>query len=130
MKKITYLAVLAVFALLASCTISPHPMDMTQAIQNARTRSDHEALAKHYEDRAKEMREKAEEHKKLLARYEAIGARGESRRSKIVELDSIYSKQAPSLISHCQNLVRLYEQAVAENMAMAKEHHELAAEIK
>lgn len=130
MKTVTALAIGTLSVILASCSVTPHPMDMAQAIQNARTRSDHEALAKHYEDRAKEMREKTEEHKKLLARYEAIGARGEGRRSHVVELDSIYSKQGPSLISHCKNLVRLYEQAAAENMAMAKAHYETAAEIK
>ena len=78
----------------------------------------------------KELLEKAEEHKKRLVRYEAIAARGEPLRGKIVERDSIYSKQAPSLISHCQNLVRLYEQAAAQNMAMAKAHQEIAAEVK
>lgn len=67
---------------------------------------------------------------KLLVRYELLGGGGESRRSKIVELDSIYSKQAHSLIGHCRNLVRLYEQAAAENMGMAKSHREIAAEIK
>ena len=37
----------------------------------ATTRSDHDALAKHYEDAAKEMQAKAEEHKKMLAQYQA-----------------------------------------------------------
>jgi len=55
MKTILSLAVLALLGLLASCTINPHPMDMTQAVQQAKTRSDQEALAKHYEDAAKEM---------------------------------------------------------------------------
>lgn len=46
-------------------------MDMTQAVQSAKTRSDHENLAKHYQDAAKEMQAKAAVHKKLLAQYEA-----------------------------------------------------------
>jgi hypothetical protein len=37
---------------------------------------------------------------------------------------------ASSLISHCQGLVRIYEQAAAENMATAKSHQEMAAEAK
>ena len=53
MKTIGYLAIVAGFGLLVSCSINPHPMDMTQAVQNARTRNDHEALAQHYEDVAK-----------------------------------------------------------------------------
>ena len=35
-------------------------MDMTQAVQNAKTRSDHEALAKHYEEAAKVMQDEAD----------------------------------------------------------------------
>ena len=91
-------------------------MDMTQAVQSAQTRSDHENLAKHYEDSAKEMRAKAEEHKKMLAQYEAR--------------KTLYGKQAQSLISHCQGLVRIYEQAAAENMNMAESHRQMAAETK
>jgi hypothetical protein len=91
-------------------------MDMTQAVQSATTRGDHDALAKHYEDAAKEMRATAEEHKKMLAQYEAR--------------KSLYGKQAQSLISHCQGLIRIYDQAAAENMAMAESHREMAAEAK
>ena len=116
MKTITSLALLAIFALLGSCTINPHPMDMTQAVQSARTRSDHENLAKHYEDAAKEMQAKAAEHKKLLGQYEAN--------------KSLYGKQSSSLISHCQGLVRIYEQAAAENMSMVESHRQMAAEAK
>ena len=99
MKTILSFALVAVFSLLASCTINPHPMDMTQAVQSAKTRSDHDALVKHYEDAAKEMRGKAEEHKKLLVQYEAR--------------KSPYGKQAQTLISHCQGLIRIYEQAAS-----------------
>ena len=115
MNKIISLTVFALFGLLASCTINPHPMDMTEAVQNAKTRSDHEALAKHYEDAAKEMREKADEHKKLLAQYEA--------RNVLYD-----GKHTQNLISHCQRLVRTYEQAAAENLSMADAHRQMAAE--
>jgi len=116
MKTIKYFTIVAVFGLLVSCTINPMNMDMTQAVQSAKTRSDHDALAKHYEDAAKEMQAKVDEHKKLLAQYEA---------SK-----SLYGKQAQSLISHCQGLIRIYEQAAKENIAMAQSHREMAAEAK
>ena len=118
MKTKTSLALVAVFGLglLDSCTINPHPMDMTQAVQSAKTRSDHDALSKHYEDAAKEMQLKVEEHKKSLAQYEAN--------------KSLYGKQAQSLISHCQGLVRIYEQAVAENKSMAESHRQMASEAK
>jgi hypothetical protein len=39
-------------------------------------------------------------------------------------------KHAQDLISHCQGLIRIYEQAANENLSMAKSHHELAAEAK
>jgi hypothetical protein len=91
-------------------------MDMTQAVQNAKTRSDHEALSKHYEDAAKEMQEQANDHKKMAAQYEANKA--------------LYGKQAQSLISHCQGLVRIYEQAAAENRSMAESHRQMAADAK
>ena len=116
MKTLTSLALVALLGPLGSCTINPHPMDMTQAVQSAKTRSDHDALVKHYEDAAKDMQAKAEEHKKLLAQYEAKR--------------SLYGKQAQNLISHCQGLVRVYEQAAAENRTMAQSHRETAAEAK
>lgn len=116
MKTILSFAWVAVFGLLVSCAINPHPMDMSQAVQSAKTRNDHDALVKHYDEAAKEMRAKAEEHKKLLAQYEAR--------------KSLYGKQAQTLISHCQGLIRIYEQAAAENMNMAESHRQLAAEAK
>ena len=118
MKTKTPLAIVAIFGLglLGSCTINPHSMDMTQAVQSAKTRSDHENLANHYEDAAKEMQAKADEHKKLLGQYETN--------------KSLYGKQASTLISHCQGLIRIYEQAAKENLAMAQSHREAAAEAK
>ena len=116
MKIRTSFALVAVFGLLVSCAINPHPMDMTQAIQNAKTPSDHDALAKHYEDAAKEMQVKAEEHKKLLAEYATNSYR--------------YGKQLPDLKAHCQGLVRIYEQAAAENMSMAESHRQMAKEAR
>ena len=71
MKILTSLALAASLGLVGACTINPHSMDMTQAVQSARSASDHQNLAKHYEEAAKEMQAKADEHKKLLAQYEA-----------------------------------------------------------
>lgn len=116
MKIITTLALVAILGLLTSCTINPHPMDMTQAVQSAKTASDHENLANHYEDEAKQMQAKAAEHKKMAAQYEAN--------------KTLYGKQAQSLISHCQGLVRIYEQAAAENMSLAESHRQMASQAK
>lgn len=116
MKTITSVALAAMLSLLGSCTINPHSMDMTQAVQSAKSRGDHESLARHYEDAAKDMQAKAAEHKKLLAQYEAN--------------KGLYGKQASSLISHCQGLVRIYEQAAAENMSMVEAHRQMSVEAK
>ena len=116
MKTVTALTLVALLGLLGACTINPHPMDMTQAVQSAKTRSDHENLAKHYEDAAKDMQAKVAEHRKLLAQYE--GNKG------------LYGKQAASLISNCQGLIRVYEQAAKENLEMVEAHRQMAAEAK
>lgn len=116
MKMITLLVAVGLSGLLASCSINPHSMDMTQAVQSARSSADHASLAKHYEDAAKVMQDEASAHKRMLAQYESNR--------------SLYGKQAQNMISHCQGLVRVYEQAAAENMSMAESHRQMAAEAK
>lgn len=74
----------------------------------------HNSLAKHYEDAAKEMQSKVEEHKKMLELYE----------SNIPH----YGIQAPALISHCKSLICSYEQAVKANIGMANSHWTIARE--
>jgi hypothetical protein len=117
MKTRTLLVILVTFGLLASCVqMKPHPMDMTSIIRNAKTSADHEALAKHYEDAAKEMRLKVEEHKKTLEEYEAH--------------PYYYGKRAQDLKAHCRSLISSYEQASEANMSMAKVHRQMAEETR
>lgn len=117
MKTAKFFAVLAVLSWLASCApLNPHPMSMTQAVRNAKTPADHNALARHYEDVAKEMQAKADEHKKLLEEYESQSYH--------------YGKQAQDLQAHCRGLIRYYEQAARANMSMAEIHRRVAAEGK
>ena len=117
MKTRTFLTVLSALGLLASCVqMDPHPMDMTQAVQSAQTRPDHSALAKHYEDTAKEMQSKVQEHKKRLEEYEGYSYH--------------YGKRAQDLQAHCRGLIRYYGQAAEENSRMAEIHRQLATEIK
>ncbi len=109
--------VFGLLGFLTSCAqLNPHPMDMSQAIQKATTHADHEALAKHYEDAAREMQSKVQEHQKMLEQYESN--------------TSHYGKRALDLQSHCRNLINTYEQAVKANMDMANSHRAMAAEIK
>ena len=117
MKVKPSLAVLTMTGLLVACgTRNPHPMDMTRAVQEADTRSEHEALAEHYEGEAKEMEAKEDEHKKLLAQYQAKGY--------------LYGKQIYRLEEHCQGLIRADEQAVQANLKLAELHRRMAAELK
>ncbi len=118
MQTKTFFAVLAVLGLLASCAQMEryHPMDMTQAVQSAKTRADHEALARHYEDMAQTMQEKMQKHKKLLEQYETQSYH--------------YGREAEDLKAHSHALIRFYEQAAEANMNMAASHRKMAAEAK
>jgi len=50
MKMKSLITLILTLALLDGCGgTNPHPMDMSQALQNASTKADHEALAEHYE---------------------------------------------------------------------------------
>ncbi len=112
MKTKLLIALFLALSLLAACAeISSHPMDMTQAVKNAKSKADHEALAEHYEEAAKEMQLKADEHKKLLSQYQSESY--------------LYGKQAEDLKAHCQRLIDIYEKAAEENLSMAKLHREI-----
>ncbi|MEO8767170.1 MAG: hypothetical protein ABI363_02305, partial [Nitrosospira sp.] len=69
-------AVLSMAGLLVSMSpvaIAAEPIDTPEiraAIQNATTRSDHEAVAKYYENAATQMQAKVKEEKELLEEYE------------------------------------------------------------
>jgi hypothetical protein len=112
MKTKLLITLLLTLGLLAACAeMNPHPMDMSQAVQNAGTKADHEALAQHYEEVAKEMQLKVEEHKKLLSQYESKSY--------------LYGKQAQDFKAHCQRLIDVYEKAAEENLSMANLHRQM-----
>lgn len=113
MKHTHVIILLLTLGLLSACAqMNPHPMDMSQAVQKAETKADHEALAKHYEEAAKDMQLKVDEHKKLLSQYQSKGY--------------LYGKQAEDLKAHCQRLVTSYENAVDANRKMAEMHRGMA----
>jgi hypothetical protein len=113
MKTKLLIPLFLTLGLFAACAeMKPHPMDMTQAVQNAKTKADHEALAKHYDEAADDMQAKVDEHKKLLAHYE--------------KEPYLYPKQTPSMTAHCQMLINAYQSAVEENRAMADGHRSMA----
>lgn len=112
--KTVFIALLLLNFVTACSQVNPHPMDMTQMVQNAKTHDDHEALAQHYEDSAKEMQVKLAEHEKLLEKYQAGN----------------YGRQAQTLKNHCEFLIRTYRQAVESNKGMADAHRKMATEVK
>jgi len=112
MKTKLLVTLFLTLGLLAACAeMNPHPMDMNLALQNAKTKADHEELAKHYEEAAEEMQVKADEHKKLLSQYEAQSY--------------LYGRQAEDLKAHCQRLIDVYEKAAEENLHMARMHRQM-----
>jgi hypothetical protein len=113
MKTKLFIALILILGVLIGCAeMNPHPMDMTQAVQNASSAADHVALAEHYEAAAKEMQSKVDEHKKLLAQYQAKGY--------------LYGRQAIDFRAHCESLINAYEKAVEANLSMAKMHRGMA----
>lgn len=117
MKFRLLFVVLATLGLFVSCAhIDPHPMDMTRAEQSAKTKTDHLALANHYEEAARAMQEKAEAEKKELAEYKKHAY--------------YYGRQAEDLKEHSQALIHVYEEAAEKNMRMAKSHRRMAEQAR
>jgi hypothetical protein len=91
-------------------------MDMTNAIRNAKTSADYEALARHYEDAAKNMQAKADQQKRMLTEYQVHGY--------------YYGRKTEDLIEHSQALVRVYQEAGDTNMNMAHYYRRLAEDTR
>ncbi len=112
MKTNLFIILFFVIGLMTACAeMNPHPMDMSQAVLNAKTSADHEALAQHYDEAANAMQVKVDEHKKLLSQYESRAY--------------LYGRQAQSFKDHCQWLLNSYEKAVEENRKMAELHRQM-----
>ena len=117
MKTKIRVLILIIFGLLVSgVQMNSYSMDMGQAVHNAKTRADHEALAKYYEQATKEMQSKLQDHQKMYEQYQAES--------------QYYGRQGLDMESMCRGLIHTYEQAVKENMDMAASHRKMAAEAK
>jgi hypothetical protein len=114
------LTALTLAGLLAACApmstnIAREDTATQMAVQNAATQSDHYALAKRFEDAAKEMQAKADEKKALLEQYEKI---------------RLYGWQSHNLKSRTSALIRKYEQAAQSNMREAASHRQMARKLE
>lgn len=93
-----------------------HPIgDIDKMIEGAKTKTDHEALAAHYEAEAKALETKAADHGKMAEAYDRAGR---------------YPAAKGGGVQHCNSLVFKYREAAQENRELAKMHHELAAGMK
>ena len=114
--KISVLFLIILGLLLFGVQMNAYSMDMGQAVQNAKTPADHEALAKYYDAAAKEMQSKVQEHQKMYEKYQAES--------------QCYGRQGLDMGSMCQGLIRAYELATKENLEMAASHRKMGAEAK
>ena len=87
---------------------------LIQAERDTRTSEEHVALAKHFEESAKELQLKANQQKRLLARY----------KSK----HYLYGWEPHDAEAQTQALILKYEQAAKTCMAAAESHRKMAAE--
>lgn len=117
-----FFAALSMVGLLASLSPSAtasQPVDTPEiraAAEKAVTRSDHEAVAKSYEDAAQKMQAKVKEQTELLEHYE--------------NKSYLYGRQAQDLQSHTYAQVRNYEQAVEVNIREASLHRQMASKLE
>ncbi len=105
--------------LLASCAqmgpLEAQNAESRNAAENARTFSDHDRLAKQYQNTAKELLVKAEEQKKKLQHYE--------------EKSYLYGRQAQDYQSQTSALLNKYQQAAQETIRQAAFHQRMASEL-
>jgi hypothetical protein len=82
-----------------------------EMISNAKTKADHEALAASYEEEAKTLAAKAEEHRDMAKAYSKFG----------------HMTEKHNFVKHCEALAEKYSNAAKEDPALAKLHRGLAA---
>ena len=118
-KFFAALSMVGLLASLSSSATASQPVDTPEiraAAEKAVTRSDHEAVAKSYEDAAQKMQAKVKEQTELLEHYE--------------NKSYLYGRQAQDLQSHTYAQVRNYEQAVEVNIREASLHRQMASKLE
>jgi hypothetical protein len=90
--------------------------DVDAASRNAVTRSDHEAVARYYDNAAVETQAKAHEQKRLLEQYE--------------NKSYLYGREAQDMLAHAYALARTYEKEAQANTREAALHRQMASQIE
>lgn len=109
--KLRVLILIILGLLVSGIQMNSYATDKGHAADSAKTIADHEALVKFYDEAAKEMQSKLQEHENMLKKYQA-----ESHH---------YGRRGLDMESMCRALIRTYEQAVKENLDMAASHRKM-----
>ena len=98
----------------AGLATAPSPA-LQQQIETARTRADHEALAKYYDAEVARARAKVAEHRKMATGYQGMisGGRG-----------------GGSMPAHCNAIASSYESIATQFDGMAASHRQMAAQAQ
>jgi Fe2+ transport system protein B len=121
MKIDKIIATFSLFSFIAAmsvpvqATVEVENSDIDAISRNAVTRSDHEAVAKYYENAAVEMQAKAQEQKRLLEQYE--------------DKSYLYGREAQDLQAHTHALTRKYEKEAQANVREATLHRQMASQL-
>ena len=113
--KIKSLFILVFGLLVFGMQMNAYSTDMGDAVRNAKTHADHEAVAGYYDRAAQEIQSKLGEHRKMCEQYQAE--------------KQYHGRQGIDMESMCENLIRAYEQAVKENMDLAASHRKMAGKL-
>lgn len=91
-------------------------MSIDHQVEMAKTKADHEAVAKRFEDEAAQLEKQAGEHERLARRYRGgIGVGPKT--------------NAESLANHCDNFVKNIRASANEAREMAKLHRGMAQQL-
>lgn len=116
MVKIKFLLITILMLSFLSGCAQMNPVKTVQGNEvhgvDRNTADDHDTLAKHYEDEAKKMQSRLQEHKKRLRDYE--------------EHSYYYGRRGQEFQSHTSANIRYYENAVEENLKEAAIHRKMA----
>lgn len=103
-------------ALLNPAAMAGEISDILVAAKNATTRSEHEVIAKYYENAAGAMQAKMWEQQQLIEHYE--------------EKSYLYGRQAQDLQARAEAMARKYKRAVIANAREAHLHYQMAMHAK
>ncbi len=117
MKKLTFLMIVLMLDFLVGCAqIGPIGGIQSNEFYSNKLRAidpgNHDAMAKHYENAANEMKVKLQAQKKRLDEYESHS--------------HYYGRRGQDIRSHTTANIRMYEHAIKENMKEAALHRKMA----